>query len=57
MTSLPSLIVEALSSPQHLQYKSRETGVLEDVKGIPGLLNESVGRVFDFGKFIPVAVF
>lgn len=41
MTSLPSLMVEALSSP--LQYMSWETWVLEDVKGIPGLLNESVG--------------
>lgn len=57
MTSLPSLMAEALSSPQRLQYMSWETLVWEDVKGIPGLLNESVGRVFELGKLIPVVVF
>lgn len=57
MTSLPSLMAEALSSPQCLQYMSWETLVWEDVKGIPGLLNESVGRVFELGKLIPVVVF
>lgn len=57
MTSLPSLMAEALSSPQHLQYMSWETLVWEDVKGIPGLLSESVGRVFELGRLIPVVVF
>lgn len=57
MTSLPSLMAEALSSPQCLQYMSWEMLVWEDVKGSPGLLNESVREGFWIGKVDPSSSF